>query len=112
MRMDSDHIAAGSPIARNAGEIRKLTKLVDARALAKKHEWFEQPTQAEIRKIKPGQFVKVNRKGERFWIKVRGFEGRRYHGQVANVLAFNEDLMFGDHVYFERKNIYDIQRAA
>lgn len=110
--MDSDHIAAGHPIARNAGEIRKLPKLVDAHALAKRHEWFEQPTAAEIRKVKPGQFVKVNRNGERFWIKVRGFEGRKYHGQVANVLAFNEDLEFGDHVYFERKNIYDIQRAA
>lgn len=81
--------------------------LVDAKALAKEHpDTFEVPPEANLKKIKPGDFVKLARNGERFWVKVTGFEKRRIHGAVANDLLRNDDLPYGTSIYFQKKNIY------
>lgn len=107
--LDVDHFVAGNPRARK-DEPRKV-KLVNARSLALEHDYFEQPSESVMRKVRPGDFVKVARRGERFWLKVTGFVGRTYHGQVAAHLDQNSDLEFGDAIYFERKNIYDVLAA-
>ena len=57
-------------------------------------------------RIKPGDFVKVARNGERFWLKVTGFEKRRLHGAVANDLVANDDLPKGAVIYLQKKHIY------
>lgn len=105
--LDEDHILAENPRARPSAEIRKV-RLTDARRLSLDSENFEQPSADVIRKIRPGDRVKVARNHERFWVKVTGFEGRKYHGQVANSLARSDELQIGDRIYFDRKNIYDI----
>jgi hypothetical protein len=105
--LDEDHILAENPRARTRSEILKV-RLTDARRLSLDNENFEQPSAELIRKIHPGDFVKLARNHERFWVKVTGFEGRKYHGQVANVLNRSDELQLGDRIYFERKNIYDI----
>lgn len=106
MTLDEDHVVPGNPRARKAEPAR--VELVNARLLALEHEYFEQPSDSVLRKIRPGDFVKVCRRGERLWIKVTGFVGRRYHGQIANEPNRNSDLSFGDPIYFERKNVYDV----
>jgi hypothetical protein len=84
--------------------------LVNARLLALEFETFETPTNADIRKVKPGDFVKLARNGERFWVRVSGFVGKKWHGIVDNDLSMNPDLQAGDCIFFDRKNIYDILR--
>ena len=109
MPLEEDHVVPGNPRARKSEPM--VIDLVNARALALGHEYFEQPSDAVIRKIRPGDFVKVCRRGERLWVRVTGFVGRRYHGQIANEPIRNLDLAFGDQIYFERKNIYDVMSA-
>jgi hypothetical protein len=104
--LDEDHFVAGNPRARKDEPID--VGLVNARLLALENEYFEQPSDSVMRKVRPGDFVKVCRHGERFWLKVTGYVGRKYHGQVANDLTRNSDLEFGDAIYFERKHIYDV----
>jgi hypothetical protein len=104
--MESDHrFAQGHPAKR--GHPRAVKGLADAQALAKAHpETFGVPPAANLKRIKPGDFVKVARNGERFWVKVTGFEKRRIHGVVDNDLMFNDDLPVGQGIYFQKKHIY------
>ena len=103
--MDKDHRFGERPAPARAHPLK--VELVDAKALAKKYpETFEVPMDAHLRKIKPGDLVKVARNGERFWVLVTGFEKRRIHGQVANMLEDNDDLPFGRTIYLQKKNIY------
>lgn len=89
-------------------EPRVIKGLINARLLAFEFESFEVPSEAEIKKLKPGDFVKVARNSERFWVRVDGYVGRKWHGTVMNRLIRNEDLKLGDSIYFMRKNIYDV----
>ena len=82
---------------------------MNASLLAFEFEAFEVPSAAEIKKVKPGDFVKVARNGERFWLRVDGYVGRRWHGTVSNRLRSNEDIASGDSIFFSRKNIYDLK---
>lgn len=83
--------------------------LVNARLLAFEFDTFNVPSDSEIRKLKPGDLVKVARNGERFWIRVDGYVGRKWHGTISNKLVMNDDLKYGDSIYFARKNIYDLK---
>jgi hypothetical protein len=69
----------------------KLTaNLVDAQAMARAHpNTFDAPAQGELFQIMPGDFVKVCRNNERFWIEVTGRNGDMIVGAVANALVFN-----------------------
>jgi len=104
--MDRDHaLPSGAPVP-NRGKAKTIRGLLDAKAQHKKHpETFEVPTTAQLKKIKPGDHVKVSRKGERFWVLVTGFEKRRIHGTVDNKLIRNDDLPLGTTIYFQKKNI-------
>ena len=88
---------------------RTVKGLVNARLLAFEFDSFEVPSDSEIRKLKPGDFVKVARNGERFWLRVDGYVGRKWHGTVSNKLVLNDDLKYGESIYFTRKNIYDLK---
>lgn len=87
----------------------KRVRLVDAAKLAREHpKTFKRPTTAKLRKVKPGAFVKVNVGGERIWLRVTGYEKRRYHGAVAN-LPDDPRLDLGTRVYFQKRNIYSVR---
>lgn len=91
------------------GRPRDVKGLVNARLLAFEFDTFEVPSDSQIRKLKPGDLVKVARNAERFWVRVDGYVGRKWHGTVSNQLANSDDLKYGDSIYFSRKNIYDLE---
>lgn len=93
-----------------AGSPKSVRGLVNARLLALEFDTFETPSNSDLRKVKPGDFVKLARNGERFWVRVSGYVGKKWHGVVDNDLALNPDLHDGDCIYFDRKHIYDILR--
>jgi hypothetical protein len=95
---------------RSKSHPRKVDGLADARALARKYpKTFTVPSEVTLKKLKPGDYVKVARNDERFWLKLDGYVGRRWHGTVANELLKNRnpDLDYGESIFFMRKNIYD-----
>lgn len=111
--MDADHRfplgLRSNP--RSRARPKTLTGLLNAQALHKKHpKTFEVPRAAALRKLKPGDAVKVARNDERFWVIVTGFEKRRVHGIVDNKLVkkLNADLPLGTKIYFQKKHIYAI----
>jgi len=90
---------------------KSLTDLGDARSLAIQHETFEVPTQAQIRRLKVGDSVQLERNAERFWVGLSGYIGKTHHGKVLHSrLARNQDLVPGDVIDFHTRNIYDIRR--
>lgn len=103
--MDLDHPFA-LPVKASRAHPTKVTGLLDAPAMRKRHPTtFEVPPQSELRSIAPGDIVKLSRNGERFWVTVTGYEKRRIHGQVSNELERNDDLSFGESIYFQKKNV-------
>lgn len=114
--MDVDHRFPGRVTANAASRARAkaLDGLIDAQAMHRKHpRTFQVPTAASKAAIKPGDFVKVARNDERFWVRVTGFEKRRIHGAVDNKLKkrLNKDLPLGKKIYFQKKHIYAIDFA-
>lgn len=102
----TDHLVPNGFPVPNAARARVVKGLLDARAVNKKHpETFEVPSYARLKKVKPGDSVKISRNNERFWITVTGFEKRRIHGVVDNKLIFNDDLPLGTKIYFQKKHI-------
>lgn len=91
---------------------RKLTDLGDARKLAIEHESFSAPTQAQIRRLKVGDAVQLERNGERFWVGLSGYIAKVHHGKVLHsTLTRNRDLKQGDVIDFQSRNIYDIKKG-
>lgn len=83
----------------------------DAFALQKQHPLtFQIPTEAQLRRIREGDLVKVAAKDERFWLNVAKAEFPHFEGRVANNLFFAAaiGMDYGDSVAFEARHIYDI----
>ena len=76
--------------------------LVNAKDRANQHASFHQPMDASIKALGIGDHVKVGVDGERVWVKMTGYVGRKYHGIVAN------GAHKGLPIFFQRKNIMDI----
>lgn len=76
--------------------------LIDARKRSKKHTSFRVPHDASIKTIGIGDYVKVGLSGERVWVKVTGYVGRKYHGIISN------GAHKGVTTFFQKKNIMDI----
>jgi len=111
MPQDEDHIRAlgRDHQGRFSGnEPRKIDGLIDAGKMARLYDTFKVPSDAAIKKVKPGDYVKVARNGERFWVRVDGYIARKWHGTVDNKLLFNDDISLGDKIFFYKKNIYDV----
>jgi len=90
--------------------ITKLTKLVDAQAMARQHpDNFRVPSPHELAMIVPGTYVKVCRAQERFWIQIRGGNGKYLFGLVDFPLVDerNDDVP-GGLVRIEHRHIYEI----
>ena len=114
--MNADHVFAKNIRLKRNPRNAKKPKLLNARLFALEFpETFYLPSDSAIKKVKPGDYVKLaiqlgEKPGERFWVKVAGFEGRKWFGEVANDLVFYE-YPLGDSVQFYRKNIYDVEYA-
>lgn len=107
--MDDDYRFPTRKKSNARSRAKRVDGLVDAQAMQRKHpRTFEAPTAAKLKAIKPGDFVKVARNGERFWVRVTGFEKRRIHGVVDNKLIRNDDLPLGTKIYFQKRHIYSI----
>lgn len=107
---DVDHRGPGSvPNPAPGGRSPKsISGLVNARLMAFEYpDTFFLPKDSDIRKLRTGDFVKLSRNNERFWVQITGYVGRKWHGTVANKLANNQDIGYGDKIYFMKKNIYD-----
>ena len=85
--------------------------LANARLLASEGSGFVVPTEARLKSLKPGDFIKVCRNGERFWVRLNGYVARKWHGTVSNKLVLNDDIKLGDSIFFMRKNIYDFRHS-
>lgn len=108
MSRDSEHTQPRGRRSPGGGRPRAVRNLVNAKFLASQHDSFEVPSEATLRRIKPGDFVKLARNGERFWVRVDGFVARRMHGTVDNDLVCNMDLKRGDQIFFYKRHIYDV----
>jgi hypothetical protein len=108
---ERDCVCPSKARRKGTGEPRTIRGLVNARLLALEFDTFEAPPDAAIKRLKPGDFVKVARNGERFWVRVDGYVGRKWHGTVSNKLILSHDLKLGDSIFFMRKNIYDLRYA-
>lgn len=105
---ESDHTGPGGGRSLSGGHPRSIDGLQNAKLLALEHDTFEVPSESTLKKIKPGDFVKIARNGERFWVKVEGFMKRKIFGSVDNILKLNNDLKLGDKILFQKKHIYDV----
>lgn len=109
---DRSHARPDALVRNPGGQPRAVKGLVNAKLLAKEHpKTFTVPPEARLKKLKPGDFVKVTRNNERFWVRLTGWVGKRWHGTVANDLVFNDDLKYGESIFFTKKNIYDAMFA-
>lgn len=108
-----EHARPAALVRNPGGHPRVVKGLVNAKAMAKAHpKTFEVPPESRLKKLKPGDFVKVARNNERFWVRLTGWVGKRWHGTVANDLILNDDLKYGESIFFTKKNIYDTLFAA
>jgi len=111
-RFHQDHVRPNNRKARTKSRPRAVEGLTNARLVAFEFpETFKLPAYAQIKKLKPGDFVKLERNCERFWVRIDGFVGRKWHGTVTSNMELNDDLSAGDSIYFMRKHIYDLERG-
>jgi len=88
-----------------------LSKLVDAQEMHRQHpDTFEVPSDHELMTIVPGNFVKVSRNNERFWLRVIGASGKYLIGSVDSMLVSNPGIDHGKIVRFEHRHIYTVMR--
>jgi len=105
---ESEHTGPGGGHSSSSGHPRTVDGLQNAKLLALEHDTFNVPSDATLKKIKPGDFAKIARNGERFWVKIEGFMKRKIFGSVDNILMLNDDLKLGDKILFQKKHIYDV----
>ena len=93
--------------------VKKIKKpeLVDGIEQNKLHpETFWIPSEADIKKIKIGDIVKVACSGERFWTQVEEMDGENFVAKIDNDLVKSDEhgLYFDDLISFKAKNIINI----
>ena len=69
---------------------------------------------SSIEDIKTGDFVKISRGGERFWVTLNNIVDDVCSGIIDNDLVNTTDhgLNFGDKVHFPRNHILDVMKVA
>ncbi len=94
-----------------------MPKFVDAQRLKmRRPNSFEAPTEAQIRSIAPGFFIKVCSFNERFWIRVTKIETKifdafdtKFTGVISNDLVGTEHGLARDmEITVLGRNIYNI----
>ncbi len=90
-------------------------KLEDAQAMSiLNKKTFDIPSNEDLLSIQPGNFVKVNASGERFWVKVEFTDSREgiIYGRVDNDLDLTHihGLKYGDDIEVRYYNVYSIHK--
>jgi len=88
--------------------------LEDAIVLSVLNDTFKVPDSMDIRCLKPGDFIKVCAKGERFWCCIKQVQMvpvRMFLAEVNNDLVNTElhHLKCGDLMFVQPYNIYEIE---
>lgn len=92
--------------------MRKEIKFEDAQELKKQYpETFYAPSDKDLNKIEPGDFVKVCAFQERFWAEVISVNDDAITARVDNVLLMWH-LKYNDIITFKTSNVYDILPKA
>ena len=93
---------------------RMLDGLLDAPAMARAHPGlFGAPSAAELDALQAGDFVKICRHNERFWLQIMAFSGPHIQALVANNLLDNDDLKVGAVVWVGREHVLEtLKRSA
>lgn len=97
-------------------EIKSPYHLIDSLAMSKAHATWWHPTEAELRRLKKGDTVKIglvaNREqGERFWAIIEKVNGDKLTVSVDNDLIFTAKHGIGDYDVLEidrMTNIFNI----
>ncbi len=112
-RRDLEHRLPNALVRNPSDAPRAVEGLENARLMAKEHpDTFFAPSDAQIQRLKPGDLVQIARNGERFWVRLTGWVGKKWHGTVSNYLINNDDLPYGTSIYFYKKNIYNVMRQG
>lgn len=83
--------------------------LVNVEEMARKYRgYFFIPTLKRRQSVVVGEYVKVCRNSERFWLRVTQVKNGSYTGVVSNELLLNPDLREGEALQFGPEHIYDI----
>jgi len=69
---------------------------------------FTEPSKENKKKLKLGDFVKVNNKFELFWVEIVKFQGNAIFGRVDNKLLIKKNYEYDDIVVFGQQHIFDI----
>lgn len=89
----------------------KHPDLVDAWAMSVVHgQTFDIPDNKAFLNLKPGDLIKVNASGERFWCKIVEIKDNDFIGQVDNDLVSTDShgLVLGDLIFIRPNNVYQI----
>lgn len=92
----------------------KTPILINAAEMARQHPTtFQRPSARQIRRLHPGDLVKVNASGERFWCEIQTRNGDHFVGRVDNELigTARHGLGPGDLFEFHADNIYSFEPA-
>lgn len=86
-----------------------MSDFIDAQVMAGQHpDTFHAPSTNDLAAIKPGDWIKVCRNSERFWLMVRTINGQTITGEVRNMLISNPDLTMGTMIECETRHVYAI----
>ncbi len=93
--------------------MKRTMELNDACEMAKAHpKSFYAPTDKELLSIKPGSYVKVSNRYERFWVRVVEVGGHRIKGTMANTLGHftpeSPEGGFGDEIELALHHVYEV----
>ena len=88
-------------------------ELIDASKMHQKHpDTFSIPDPEEVRKISPGDFIKVCfTAGERAWVLIRERSGDTFRGTVDNA-CLSAGVAYGDSIELEVRHAYDILEGS
>lgn len=86
---------------------RVINGLIDAQSMALKHpDTFEAPSIEDLGRLSAGDWVKVCRNNERFWVAVIDVADGFITGKVDNHLISNR-IPVGTEIFFRAKNVFE-----
>jgi len=91
-------------------EALRIPDLANACEMAREDPNIKVVSQILIDNLEVSDWVKLSHAGERFEVKIEESvtKGEEFIGTVRSDLTFNHPFKFGDFIYFESKNIFDL----
>jgi hypothetical protein len=83
------------------------TDLVDPNQLKMQYQGVPVMSRSYIGNLQEGNYVKIRRNQEAFWVLLDKLEGEIIKGKVFYKLSFNR-YKVGDYLFFDRKYVFDV----